>query len=442
MNKIGIIIQREYSTRVLKKSFILLTFLTPLLFTAMFLVPIWLSSIQDNSIKHIVVIDKTGQYGKVFQNDKKYTFIHTEKGLEEIKKEKKNTVDKEKKELQAVLYLPQDLIKHPNSVVLYSDKQIDAELPLYISNLLNEYVRDEKLASYDIPQLKEKIEASKTDIKPTIIKWDADGKENQTSPHVAMIFGLLSAFLIYIFIMNYGSQVMNGVLQEKTSRIVEVIISSVKPFELMMGKIIGIALVGLTQFLLWILLTLIITSVVSVAMGWQLIQPTDVGVSEAILTNNDGNIGTITQLLDMFSGIDLIKILSLFLLYFLGGYLLYSSFFAAIGSAVDNETDTQQFTTPITIPIVFSILVATYSLQNPHGPLAFWCSLIPFTSPIVMMVRIPFDVPTWELLLSISILILSFVGSTWFAGKVYRTGILMYGKKVTWAELWKWAKQR
>lgn len=441
MSKIGIIIQREYTTRVLKKSFILLTFLTPLLFAAMFIVPIWLSSIEDDSIKNIIVIDKTGRYEKVFQTDEKYTFIYTNKALDEVKTEQEKTPNESKNQLKAILYLPQNLIDAPQSAILYSDKQIDTELPLYITNQLNEYVRDEKLAAYDIPQLKEKIEASKTNIKLSTIKWGEDGQERESSPHLAMILGLVSAFLIYIFIMTYGAQVMNGVVQEKTSRIVEVIISSVKPFELMMGKIVGIALVGLTQFVLWIVLTLLITTSVSMTMGWEMTQSANMGSAEMAMAKG----GAETAALDVFAmldGLDMSNVLLLFLFYFLGGYLLYASFFAAVGSAVDSETDTQQFTTPIMIPIIFSILVATYSVQNPGGPLAFWCSMIPFTSPVVMMVRVPFDVPLWELILSMSILVLSFVGSTWLAGKIYRTGILMYGKKVTWTELWKWLRQR
>ncbi len=442
MSKIGIIIQREYKTRVMKKSFLLLTFLTPLLFTALMMVPIWLASIKDDVRKEVIVIDKTNKYHDILKSNDDYSFIFSNKSLQEVKSNQKNLSDKEEKEnseLVGILYITENLANNPKGATLYSDKQIDMELPKYLTSILNQYVRDEKLASYDIPNLKEKIEESKTDIKISTIKWSEDGKEKHTSPEIAMILGMISAFLIYIFIMTYGSQVMNGVVQEKTNRIVEVIISSVKPFQLMMGKIIGIALVGLTQFLLWIVLTIAIISSVSVTMGVQL-QPTDLQLSEQMM-NNSQETDMMLKVMTMVHSIDWTKTLLLFLFYFLGGYLLYSSFFAAIGSAVDSETDTQQFSMPITLPIIFGILVATYSVQNPNGPLAFWCSIIPFTSPIVMMVRIPFDVPLWQLVLSMSILVASFIGSTWLAGKIYRTGILMYGKKVSWKEIWKWIKQ-
>jgi ABC-2 type transport system permease protein len=256
---------------------------------------------------------------------------------------------------------------------------------------------------------------------------------------------MITAFIIYMFIVVYGAQVMSGVVQEKTNRIVEVIISSVKPFELMMGKIIGIALVGLTQFFMWILLTVVILlglssvfakdiDATSLQNMQELSQKTTQGMPTQQLP------GEFQDFMNALNGLDYMQIIGLFIVYFLAGYLLYASLFAAVGSAVDNETDTNQFTMPIMIPIIFAIYAGIFAAENPDGPLAFWCSMVPFTSPIVMMVRLPFGVPAWQLIVSISILILSFVGSTWVAAKIYRTGILMYGKKVTWTEMWKWLK--
>lgn len=246
---------------------------------------------------------------------------------------------------------------------------------------------------------------------------------------------MIIAMIIYMFIVLYGGQVMSGVVQEKTSRIVEVIVSSVKPFQLMMGKIIGIALVGLTQVLLWVVLTLVLSVLATSLMG---LEPAAMaGVQEL---PQDSMEQSATKLYSMLSGFDFVEMFIYFILYFVSGYLLYASLFAAVGSAVENETDTQQFSMPLTIPIIFAIYAAIYSAQNPDGPLAFWCSLIPFTSPVVMMVRLPFGVPFWQIVLSIGILILSFILTTWMAGKIYRTGILMYGKKVTWTELWKWLR--
>ena len=232
---------------------------------------------------------------------------------------------------------------------------------------------------------------------------------------------------------------MRGVVEEKTNRIVEVIISSVKPFELMMGKIIGIALVGLTQFLLWIGLTFVLSNIATFAMFGTSLSNLQAGAAMQGATTTQHVAMSIFQGLQ---GINLVEIISYFIFYFLGGYLLYASLFDAVGSAIDNETDTQQFMMPITIPILFAFYAAFYSIENPDGPLAFWCSLIPFTSPIVMMVRLPFDVPLWEKLLSVGLLIVTFIGTTWLAGKIYRTGILMYGKKPSWKEMWKWLRYK
>jgi len=439
MSKISLIIKREYTTRVMKKSFIILTFLTPLLFAGMITVPLWLSGIKDSNKKHIVVIDKTHSYSQVLKSNESYIFDFVDKPVDQIKKE---NADKDEKEFTALLLISGDLSKNPKAVALYSDKQVNLELKSYISGTLNKYVEQQKLEAYNIPKLKEMVEKSKSNIDIPTIKWGDNGQEKEGSAELALVIGMISAFVIYMFIIIYGAQVMAGVVQEKTSRIVEVIISSVKPFELMMGKIIGIALVGLTQFLMWIILTGGILFVGTWFFGGGIDinavqQANQMGMQSMHGAQSPGEI---QQILAMLHGFDFMQIIILFVLYFLGGYLLYASLFAAVGSAVDSETDTQQFSLPLTLPIVFAIYAAVYSAQNPDGPLAFWCSMIPFTSPIVMMVRLPFDVPIWQIVLSLSILVLSFIGTTWMAGKIYRTGILMYGKKVTWKEMWKWLK--
>ena len=439
MSKISLIIKREYSTRVMKKSFIILTFLTPILFAVMIAVPLWLSSIKDSTKKHIVVIDKTHSYSQVFKNNETYVFDFVDKPVEEIKKE---NADKKDDEFTALLVITDDLSKNPKAIALYSEKQVNLELKSYISGKLNKQVEQQKLEAYNIPNLKDMVEKSHTDIDIPTIKWGDNGQEKEGSAELALVIGMISAFVIYMFIIIYGAQVMAGVIQEKTSRIVEVIISSVKPFELMMGKIIGIALVGLTQFFMWVILTGSILFIGSRFIGSgadlaSMQQANHMGIQSMTATQSPGEM---QQLFAMLHGFDFMQIIVLFVLYFLGGYLLYASLFAAVGSAVDSETDTQQFSLPLTLPIIFAIYAAIYSAQNPDGPLAFWCSMIPFTSPIVMMVRLPFDVPAWQIILSLSILVLSFIGTTWMAGKIYRTGILMYGKKTTWKEMWKWMK--
>ena len=437
MSKISLIIKREYTTRVMKKSFILLTFLTPVLFVGMISLIVWLGGIKDDKVKSIAVIDKTHLYEKVLKSNESYSFRFVNAPVDEIKKQTKDNG-----QFTALLYITDNLIDDPKAVTLYSEKQVNMELKGYITGLLNKYVEEQKLAAYNIPHLKEMVEKSHTEIDLKTIKWAENGKDKEGSAELALTIGMLSAFIIYMFIVIYGAQVMNGVVQEKTNRIVEVMISSVKPFELMMGKIIGIAMVGLTQFLMWVILT----GVISAAVGSLFVGSIDVNSMHQM-----GQVGMQTapvnampsemqSLFTALSGVNYFQIVGLFIVYFLGGYLLYASLFAAVGSAVDNETDTQQFSMPIMLPIIFAIYAGIFAAQNPDGPLAFWCSMIPFTSPIVMMVRLPFDVPVWQILLSLTILILSFVGTTWMAGKIYRTGILMYGKKVSWKELWKWLK--
>jgi len=440
MSKINLIIQREYTTRVMKKSFILLTFLTPVLMVAMISLIVYLGTIKDNKVKNIVVVDKTGLYKDILKNNESYNFMFSDETVEKLKEQ-----NSEESEFAAVLYISADLSKDSTAATMYSDKQVNLELKSYISGLLNKHIEEQKLAAYNIPNLKEMVEKSRTDINLKTIKWSEDGKEKEGSAELALIIGMITAFVIYMFIVIYGAQVMSGVVQEKTNRIVEVVISSVKPFELMMGKIIGIALVGLTQFLMWVVLTGGILFVLNSSLGSsiqpetveRLQQMNQIGM-QAAPTNEIT--AKINDVMTAINGLDLAQIAILFVIYFLGGYLLYASLFAAIGSAVDNETDTQQFSMPIMLPIIFAIYAGIFSAENPDGPLAFWCSIIPFTSPIVMMVRLPFDVPFWQIALSIGILILSFIGTTWMAGKIYRTGILMYGKKVSWKEMWKWLK--
>ena len=390
-------------------------------------------------MKHIVVVDRTNIYSQVLKSNETYEFDFVNKSAEQVKTENEG---KDEKEFTALLLITDNLAVNPKAATLYSEKQVNLELKNYISGLLNQYVEQQKLASYNIPNLKEMVEKSKANIEIPTIKWGQDGDNKEGSAELALVIGMISAFVIYMFIVIYGAQVMSGVVQEKTSRIVEVMISSVKPFELMMGKIIGIAMVGLTQFLMWLILTLAISTAAGSLFGGNLDmdalqQANQMGMSASPMAQNPNEI---QQVFAMLHGFDFVQIIVLFVLYFLGGYLLYASLFAAVGSAVDSETDTQQFSLPLTLPIIFAIYAAIYSAQNPDGPLAFWCSMIPFTSPIVMMVRLPFDVPAWQIILSLSILVLSFIGTTWMAGKIYRTGILMYGKKAGWKEMWKWLK--
>jgi ABC-2 type transport system permease protein len=434
MSKIGLIIQREYKTRVVKRSFIVMTFLSPLLFAAIMVIPLWLSTAKDTEAKTIAVVDRTDEYAQALPSNESYQF--------EIAKEPNQDIGKSKlsSDYYAILLISGDLMKDSTAVTLYSQKQVSIDLKAYIADHLSKYVENKKLAATHIPNIRQIIKESQTPINVTTIKLDQHGNEVVTSSDVATFIAAFATFLIYLFIFMYGAQVMRGVVEEKTNRIVEIIISSVSPFEMMMGKIIGIALVGLTQFLLWVLLTVIISNVAGIAMFGSSITHLQQSAQMSTMQDHNATHQVILGLIQGLQGINFVEIIGFFLFYFMGGYLLYASLFAAIGSAVDNETDTQQFMLPVTIPIIFAFYAAFYSLQNPDGPLAFWCSIIPFTSPIVMMVRLPFDVPLWQKLLSVSLLIITFLSTTWLAAKIYRTGILMYGKKITWKEMWKWLR--
>ncbi len=425
MGKIGIIIKSEYLRRVAKKSFIVLTFLVPFLLAATLFVPLWLSTFDDGETKIVAVVDQTGKYAKAFDGETDFQFQFVQP-VDTFAAAKSTYTA-----YDAVVLIDNDLQSKP-SVSIFSEKQIPADLKKYVETSLESFVEDKKLASYNIPNISEIIAQSKTDIVVSTIKLNEDGSESVSSTEMASAIGMLFMMLIYFFVFTYGSMVMNSVLQEKTNRIVEVLVCSVRPFELMMGKIISIALVGLTQFVLWIVFVVLLCGI-----GMNFVEiptPTDV--------NAMAQTSVSAEIIQGLMGINFVEIVSMFVAYFIGGYLIYASIFVAIGAAVDNETDTQQFVIPITIPILFAMYAAIYSLENPDGPLAFWCSMIPFTSPIVMMVRLPFEVALWEKIVSIAVLFLTFVCTTWLAAKIYRTGILMYGKKVTWRELWKWLKYR
>lgn len=412
MSKIGIVIQREYSTRVKKKSFIILTLLMPVLFVGLAFGVLFLSSISDDKAKVIVVADETGEYFPVLKSTDQYQFIKAKDGFEDFRKNSDE-------EVYATLMITDDLLKDPTAITLYSRKQVVGSVESTITFQLNDYLSEKKLESYNIPGLKNIIEDSKVEVKMQSIRWDDSGKETQTSAEFASIVGMIFTFLIYMFIFSYGGMVMQGVIEEKTNRIIEVMVSSVKPFDLMMGKLIGIGLVGLTQFGIWAL----------IFVGFTL--------SGSLFT---GGAGMFQEVNSLIGAVDVLGLCLYFILFFIGGYLIYASLFAAIGAMVNSQEDTQQYMMPITVLILFAFYAGFYSSQNPDGPLAFWTSLIPLTSPIVMMTRLPFGVPWWELLVSIALLVATVILIIMLTAKIYRIGILMYGKKPSYSEIVKWLK--
>lgn len=443
MNKIPIIIRREYLSRVRKRSFIIMTILGPLLMAALMIVPVYVAQMSDE-VKTIAVVDDGGIFYKRFADTENIKFIY----LNETKDQALDSLDS--RGYYALLFLPDEFLSKPSTGLLYYTKsQPSITVKSYIETTLKKEVEASKLKLEGID--KDVLDKIKTDISLNVFKTEGKGLEEKSNTEVSTILGLFSGILIYMFIFLFGTQVMRGVIEEKTNRIIEVIISSVKPFQLMMGKIIGIALVGLTQFLLWVLLTFTIVTIVRSAFPdtFKLNQTENPMIGTSKIQNQEQleeaksdqyQNQEMHDILEAISSINFTTMIAAFIFYFLFGYLLYAALFAAVGAAVDSEADTQQFMLPITIPIIFSIVMSQFVINNPNGPVSFWLSIIPFTSPIIMMVRIPFGVPILDQVLSYSLLVLGFIFCTWFAGRIYRTGILMYGKKPTYSEIWKWMK--
>ncbi|NUM49548.1 MAG: ABC transporter permease [Flavobacteriales bacterium] len=442
MGKIGIIIQREYFSRVKKKSFIIMTLLGPVLMAAIMIVPLWIA-MQDKTVQRIQVIDDSGLFQNLLQSDEYNQFDFTPINIFTAKENFYST------DYNVILYIPPSIIKGNYNVQLFYKKQPGVSTEMFVRSQLEERITDMKLFANKIDV--ELIKKTKTKINLSTNKIEEDGKSTQTSTTVNMFIGFVGAILIYIFIFLYGVQVMRGVIEEKTNRIVEVIISSVRPFQLMMGKIVGIALVGLTQFLLWTILTFTIYTITyTVFLGkvdnkieqiekikQSQLEKGPFNAPEEIKKMDSSEV---IQIMRGLKQIDFVALFLCFVFYFIAGYLLYGALFAAIGSAVDNEADTQQFMLPVTVPLILSFIVAQSIMQNPEGALSFWFSVIPFTSPVVMMVRLPLGVPIWQLATSMLLLAAGFIATTWLAGKIYRTGILMYGKKITYSEILKWLR--
>jgi len=449
MNKISVIIKREYVTRVRKKSFIIMTILAPLLMAAIITVPTILMMNQGGEFKRIAVVeDNSDLFKGVIKNTKDAEFVYLENTkVDDLKK------TFEKAGYYGILYIHPEIINTPNAVELISKQQPPIGLLQHIENSLEKEIERQKLLAFKIENLDEIMKTIKTNVSVQTINKDSSGALKKTSTGIAMALAYILGFLMYMLVFIFGSQVMRGVIEEKTSRVVEVIISSVKPIQLMMGKIVGIALVGLTQFLIWIILTAGVATVLKTT----LLSKTNLTEAAQTVPQNvmasDQQSADVTQaatmspelaefskLFDSAMNQPWLLIIIAFIFYFITGYLLYASVFAAIGSAVDNETETQQFMLPVTIPIILALMVAMGTMQNPESSLSFWCSMIPLTSPIVMMARIPFGVPYWQIAVSMALMLVTFAGFVWMAAKVYRTGILMYGKKTSWKEMWKWLR--
>ena len=439
MNNFSIILKREYLTRVKKRSFLILTFLGPLFFAALMIAPslLMIKSEQMESKKSIAVLDKSGMFEGRIENTDANTFIYQSEN---------ENIDSLKNFVfegiyDAVLYIPATELNIPVNAKLYSNKQIPMTLTSHIEREMKQVVEHQKLIASGIDPAV--VKATQTNINVATIRMDEESGEKTSYAELEYIIGLVLAIIIYFAVFLFSNQVLRGVIEEKTNRIIEVIISSVKPFELMMGKIVGIALVGLTQVLLWIVLTVAIYFVASgFILGPEIMSPSGTVMTEQIsqMTETTQGQDIMLEAVNMVQSINFGAILWSFLFYFVFGYLLYAAMFAAIGGMVDNETDSNQFSTIVSLPLIVAIVCSTAMVNNPDRSLGIWLSMIPFTSPISMMIRIPFGVPYWQVAVSLVILILTFILITWLAGKIYRTGILMYGKKPDIKEIWKWLK--
>jgi ABC-2 type transport system permease protein len=437
MNKIGLIIKREYLTRVRKRSFLILTFLGPILMAAIYIIPIMLALNSSNEKMRVAVVDESRWFEDRFVDNKEHTFVLMPgQPIDSVKEMVKSGV------FDMALYVPRTQLNIPSNAVVYSIRQVPMEVETYISNVMEKEIEDQKLMANGVdPEI---VSAVKTNVNLQIMRMDEKGNEKETFTEVQFFLGMILAMLVYMFIMFFGGQVMQGVSEEKTSRIIEVIISSVKPFQLMMGKIIGVSLVALTQFVLWILLTGVLYIGFSAYLGLSNPGMLSSGtvMAQEITSNDIMSNESVQNILQIVHSIDFGTIIATFLIFFILGYLLYATLYAAIGSLVDNNTDAQQFTLPVTVPLIVAIISSFYIVNNPDSSLSVWLSMIPFTSPISMMVRIPFGVPIWQIVVSVVLLAGTFVLMTWIAAKIYRTGILMYGKKLSYKEIFKWLKYK
>ena len=450
LRNIKTIISREYLTRVQKKSFLLITFLGPIFFAAIALLPSIIMFMAEDKGKQIAVVDQSGIVLPKMESDATITYHDYSTANPDSLKTQLSELEMD----AMVLVSPLDSSTKSVNVSAFSNSPISVDLKERISDKIDEAVEDYRISLYDVGDLKQIMNEVKSDISMSTYTLGEDGEEKISSSEVFMIISLLLSTIIYFFIAMFSGMVMQSVIEEKTSRVVEVLVSSVKATELMFGKIIGVACVALTQFLLWIVLTAVLVTGVSAFVGFdtmmgdpaqseQMMQMTGqmsgVDMEQmAAATEGEGLGVVISTLKEINYG----QLIFGFFIYFALGYLLYASFFAAIGSAVENEADTQQLQMPITVPLIIGFFIAFYAFKAPDSAVVFWGSMIPFTSPIVMLARIPFGVPAWELALSIAILVGTFIACGWASAKIYQIGILMFGKKTTFKDLWKWLRMK
>ena len=424
MKQLWLIIKREYITKIRNKSFIIMTFISPLIILILGILIGYLTDINNNSQKNIIVFDESFVFFKTFKNKKNINYQYTNQGnIEDIKKQAFQ------KHIYGVLYIPKNI----QEIQFFSDETPSINFVENLTNQLENAIFYQNLQNQNISL--ESITSAKEKINIDLQNFSGE-KSSKLANWLKLIFGGASGYLLMMFIVVYGNMIMRSVIEEKTSRIIEIIVSSVKPIQLMLGKIIGTSLVGITQFILWLViggcLMVFLTNIFGVTPS-NTISPAEIQQNGQIMQ----------EILLEFFKFPIMKLVGCFFIYFIGGYLLYSSMYATIGSAVDNETDTQQFIFPVLMPLMLAIYVGFFTvIEDPHGSISVLFSYIPLTSPVVMLMRIPFGVSWWEILISVTLLYLTFFIILWFAAKIYRVGILMYGKKASYKELIKWLKMK
>ena len=451
IRNIKTIISREYMTRVKKKSFLLTTFLVPVLFAAMCILPSVIMFMAKDKGKQVAVVDQSGIVMPylVDTDAVDYTDYSTESPEDMKQRFQDLGLD------VMVVVSPLDTVAKTVTVASYSDKPLSVDMKESIGRKVNEAVEDYRISLYEMGDLKQILDDVESDISVATSTLGEEGEEKITSSEVYMVISMVLSMIIYMFIAMFSGMVMQSVIEEKASRVVEVLVSSVKATELMFGKIIGVACVALTQFFLWIILTLVLVGGFSAFAGFdslmgdpaqteQMMNMTaqmggaDMAEMTAAMSQEDGLGAVMSTLKD----INWAQMIIAFVVYFALGYLLYASFFAAIGSAVENEADTTQLQMPVTVPLLLAFFIALYAFNAPDSAIVWWGSMIPFTSPIVMLSRIPFGVPAWELALSIALLVATFAACGWLSAKIYKIGILMFGKKTSFKDLWKWLRMK
>ena len=439
MKNIGLIIAREFKERVYKKSFIIATLAMPLLILVLSAAPTLIMFYAKGETKHISVIDNSGIVAGQLSSNEEVIFSTSESG--DLQTELKHSLDEEG---FGVLYIGADIIDSPSNVQLYTNSSSSMMIEESIASQIKEIIETERLKAYDIKNLNEILDKVRANVTLTTFRNSDTQESEASSSAVAGFVGVALGFVLYFFLVIYGSIVMSSIIEEKNSRILEVLVSTVRPFDMMMGKILGVALVAATQIAIWGVLIVAISSIaLPMMMPQEIMSSVEAvrgGVDVTTLATSGIDTDMVTAMASLTNTGYIAQMVGLLLLFMVGGFLLYAAMYAAVGASVDTAQDAQQLTTPITIPIILAFITTTMVMNDPNSPLVVWLSMIPFTSPIVMMARIPSGIPTWEIAVSLVALYATFVVMVWLAGKIYRVGIFMHGKKPTFKDLWRWMK--